>query len=223
MMSTMSRGAIWPRVLVLAIVMALGLVLGGDWLDTQKAEARGRGGGGFHAPRGNFAPPPGMSHGQGQGPGARRPSIAPPSPRKGGYPGMDHAGAPPAIGPRGNISAPPPPGYRPAAPPGPRPAPPPHPPGPPGPHPFPPPPPGPPGPHPFPPPPPFPVPPPPHGGFYPGVATGMAIGAMLTILPATAIAITSPTTGTVIYRDGSNCYVESYQDGNKVYLPVPCP
>ncbi len=232
MLSTMLKGAIRVRILVLAVVMAVGFVLGSDWLDTRTAEARGggRGGGGFHAPRGNISPSPGRSRGPGPGSGPHGPSVVPPPPGKGGFAGRDHAGAPPAIAPRGNISAPPP-GYHPPVPPGPHPPEPrPTPPPPPGPRPPgqppipPPPPPGPPGPHPFPPPPPpFPVPPPPYGGYYPGVATGMAIAAMLTILPATAIAITNPTTGSIIYQDGTTCYVESYQGGTKVYLPVTCP
>lgn len=75
------------------------------------------------------------------------------------------------------------------------------------------------------PPPPRPVPPPPFGGYYPGaaLATGIAVGAMLTVLPATAIAITEPSTGVVIYQDNNQCYMESYQDGAKVYVPTACP
>jgi hypothetical protein len=73
---------------------------------------------------------------------------------------------------------------------------------------------------------PVPVPPPYHGGYYGtsgNVAAGIAIGAMLTVLPATAIAISNSTSNQVVYRDGAQCYLETSENGARVYQPIPCP
>ncbi|NDY55559.1 hypothetical protein G3N56_02210 [Desulfovibrio sulfodismutans] len=72
----------------------------------------------------------------------------------------------------------------------------------------------------------MPVPPPYYGGYYGpssgSVAAGIAIGAMLTVLPATAIAISNSANQT-IYRDGGQCFLETYDGGAKVYKAIPCP
>jgi len=76
---------------------------------------------------------------------------------------------------------------------------------------------------------PVPVPPPYYGGYggyygpNSGVAAGVALGAMLTILPATAIAVSNASQGQVIYRDGTQCYVETYENGAKIYRSIACP
>jgi hypothetical protein len=59
---------------------------------------------------------------------------------------------------------------------------------------------------------------------YPGsgVGAGMALGAMLTILPATAIALSNSSHETV-YKVEDKCYKEVVEEGNKVYKQVSCP
>ncbi|WP_243311266.1 hypothetical protein [Fundidesulfovibrio agrisoli] len=79
-------------------------------------------------------------------------------------------------------------------------------------------------------PPPVPVPVPvPGPGYYGGyygpsggaVAAGMAMGAMLTVLPATAIAISS--SGRTVYKVDRECYREMQDGGRTVYEQIPCP
>lgn len=55
-----------------------------------------------------------------------------------------------------------------------------------------------------------------------GVAAGMALGAMLTVLPATAIAIAN-SSGHTVYRVESKCYREIMKNGATVYEAIPCP
>jgi len=68
----------------------------------------------------------------------------------------------------------------------------------------------------------------PVGGYYgygpsgSGVAAGVALGAMLTVLPAAAIAISNSSHGTV-YQVEKNCYREVIENGNKVYQQINCP
>ncbi|GFK93793.1 hypothetical protein NNJEOMEG_01627 [Fundidesulfovibrio magnetotacticus] len=81
-----------------------------------------------------------------------------------------------------------------------------------------------------PPPVPVPVPVPVAPGYYggygyapaSGVAAGMALGAMLTVLPATAVAIAKSNKETV-YVVENKCYREVIRDGRKVYEQIPCP
>jgi len=65
-----------------------------------------------------------------------------------------------------------------------------------------------------------------YGGYYgpsaSGVAAGMALGAMLTILPATAIAVSNSSKGTVYSADGQ-CFQEIRKDGNTYYKVISCP
>lgn len=65
-----------------------------------------------------------------------------------------------------------------------------------------------------------------YGGYYgpsaSGVAAGMALGAMLTILPATAIAVSNSSRGTVYSADGQ-CFQEVRQGGNTYYKVISCP
>lgn len=65
-----------------------------------------------------------------------------------------------------------------------------------------------------------------YGGYYGpsggGVAAGMALGAMLTILPATAIAISNSSRGTVYSADGQ-CFQEIRKDGSTYYKVISCP
>lgn len=87
-----------------------------------------------------------------------------------------------------------------------------------------------PGPRPVPPPPPpvvVPVPAPVYGygynsGYGAGVAAGVVAGAMLTILPATAVMIANQSSGPV-YRADTKCYREVYANGGVAYQPIPCP
>jgi hypothetical protein len=67
-----------------------------------------------------------------------------------------------------------------------------------------------------------PVPPPYYGHSGSDLATGIAIGALLTVLPATAIAISS-SSGPTVYKNNTQCFVETYQGPNKVYQAIPCP
>lgn len=62
------------------------------------------------------------------------------------------------------------------------------------------------------------------GGYGAGVAAGVAAGAMLTVLPATAIALSnsSSSKGNVYVVD-QKCYREVYNQGNVAYQPIPCP
>ncbi|GAB6037894.1 hypothetical protein JCM15519_24530 [Fundidesulfovibrio butyratiphilus] len=55
-----------------------------------------------------------------------------------------------------------------------------------------------------------------------GVAAGVALGAMLTVLPATAIAIAN-SSGHTVYRVESKCYREVIKNGSTVYEAIPCP
>lgn len=79
-----------------------------------------------------------------------------------------------------------------------------------------------------PPPVPVPVPVAPGYGYYGygpstgGVAAGMALGAMLTVLPATAIAISNSSHETV-YRVDTKCYQEVIENGKTVYREISCP
>lgn len=204
-----------PRpALSLAFLLALGLVLSGDWLAPLIAHARGgergerggdRGGdrGGYQAPRGNFSsrdnhgPGPGDRHGQGDRPNPGGPAPGPnPNYHPGSPPGHRPPPPPPSPGYR-PPPPPPPPAYRPPPPP------------PyyrPGPH-Y------------------YPVPPPPpyyYGHSNSDFATGVAIGALLTVLPATAVAISNSGSST-IYRSNTQCFIETYQGPNKVYKAIPCP
>lgn len=60
------------------------------------------------------------------------------------------------------------------------------------------------------------------GGYGAGVAAGVAAGAMLTILPATAIAISNSSKGNVYVVD-QKCYREVYNQGSVAYQPISCP
>ncbi|MBI4807299.1 MAG: hypothetical protein HY795_18955 [Desulfovibrio sp.] len=62
------------------------------------------------------------------------------------------------------------------------------------------------------------------GGYGAGVAAGVAAGAMLTVLPATAIALSnsSSSKGNVYVVD-QKCYREVYSQGSVAYQPIPCP
>lgn len=55
-----------------------------------------------------------------------------------------------------------------------------------------------------------------------GVAAGMAMGAMLTVLPATAMAV-SASSGHTVYVVDSKCYKEVKQSGAKYYEQINCP
>ncbi|KAF0234644.1 MAG: hypothetical protein FD177_671 [Desulfovibrionaceae bacterium] len=65
-----------------------------------------------------------------------------------------------------------------------------------------------------------------YGGYYgpsgSGVAAGMALGAMLTILPAAAIAVSNSSGGTVYSADGQ-CYQEVRKGGDTYYKVISCP
>jgi hypothetical protein len=61
-----------------------------------------------------------------------------------------------------------------------------------------------------------------YGPTASGVAAGVALGAMLTVLPATAIAVSSSKT-TVIYQDGAQCYKEVKKSGSTYYQQIACP
>ncbi|WP_243358497.1 hypothetical protein [Fundidesulfovibrio terrae] len=79
-----------------------------------------------------------------------------------------------------------------------------------------------------PPPVPVPVPVAPGYGYYGygpsagGVAAGMALGAMLTVLPATAIAI-SGSSHEKVYMVDTKCYQEVMENGKTVYREISCP
>ena len=62
------------------------------------------------------------------------------------------------------------------------------------------------------------------GGYNSGVAAGFVAGAMLTVLPATAIALSnsSSSKGNVYVVD-QKCYREVYNQGSVAYQPIPCP
>jgi hypothetical protein len=63
-----------------------------------------------------------------------------------------------------------------------------------------------------------------YGGSYgSGVAAGVALGAMLTVLPATAIAISNANAREKVYRVDTQCYREVRRDGRTVYEGIPCP
>jgi hypothetical protein len=55
-----------------------------------------------------------------------------------------------------------------------------------------------------------------------GVAAGIAIGAILTILPATAIAM-SNSSGQTIYKVETKCYKEVLKGSDKYYEQIACP
>jgi hypothetical protein len=55
-----------------------------------------------------------------------------------------------------------------------------------------------------------------------GVAAGMAIGAMLTVLPATAVAM-SASSGRIVYVVDNKCYKEVNKQGSKYYEQITCP
>lgn len=69
---------------------------------------------------------------------------------------------------------------------------------------------------------PYPVPVPAYGYGAGAVAAGVAAGAMLTMLPATAIAVSNSSKQTV-YMVDQKCYREVYDQGNVAYQPIPCP
>ena len=54
-----------------------------------------------------------------------------------------------------------------------------------------------------------------------GVAAGMVLGAMLTALPAAAVAKSSQ--GTTIYVSDNKCYKEVKKDGTTYYEQISCP
>ena len=54
-----------------------------------------------------------------------------------------------------------------------------------------------------------------------GVAAGMVLGAMLTALPAAAVAKSSQ--GTTIYVADNKCYKEVKKDGTTYYEQISCP
>ena len=54
-----------------------------------------------------------------------------------------------------------------------------------------------------------------------GVAAGMVLGAMLTALPASAVAKSSQ--GTTIYVADNKCYKEVKKDGTTYYEQISCP
>lgn len=54
-----------------------------------------------------------------------------------------------------------------------------------------------------------------------GVAAGMVLGAMLTVLPAAAVAKSSQ--GTTIYVADNKCYKEVKKDGTTYYEQISCP
>ena len=54
-----------------------------------------------------------------------------------------------------------------------------------------------------------------------GVAAGMVLGAMLTALPASAVAKSSQ--GTTIYVSDNKCYKEVIKDGTTYYEQISCP
>jgi len=68
---------------------------------------------------------------------------------------------------------------------------------------------------------PYPVAPAYYGPTGSGVAAGMALGAMLTVLPAAAIATSSQ--GMTVYVVESKCYREVRQNGNTYYEQIGCP
>ncbi|MFP5240371.1 MAG: hypothetical protein ACLGQW_11120 [Acidobacteriota bacterium] len=65
-----------------------------------------------------------------------------------------------------------------------------------------------------------------YGGYYGpsggAVAAGVALGAMLTVLPATAIAVSS-SSGSTVYKVDRECYREIEDGGRTVYEQIPCP
>lgn len=68
---------------------------------------------------------------------------------------------------------------------------------------------------------PYPVAPTYYGPTGSGVAAGMALGAMLTVLPAAAIATSSA--GKTVYVVDSKCYREVRQGGSTYYEQISCP
>jgi hypothetical protein len=54
-----------------------------------------------------------------------------------------------------------------------------------------------------------------------GVAAGMVLGALLTVLPAAAVAKSSQ--GTTIYEADNKCYKEVKKDGTSYYEQISCP
>ena len=61
-----------------------------------------------------------------------------------------------------------------------------------------------------------------YGPSASGVAAGVAIGAMLTALPAAAVAL-SKSSGTTVYMVDSTCYKEVRKDSKIYYQQIPCP
>jgi hypothetical protein len=46
---------------------------------------------------------------------------------------------------------------------------------------------------------------------------------MLTMLPATAIALSNSSGGDTVYVADDKCYREVYNEGQVAYEPMPCP
>lgn len=54
------------------------------------------------------------------------------------------------------------------------------------------------------------------------VAAGMALGAMLTVLPATAVRLAAPA-GPPVYQVETRCYREAHRNGSTFYEQISCP
>jgi hypothetical protein len=189
------RAGLWA----VSVWLTAGLLLIGEWSVPLAASARGvatgpRGGTVAYSARGSVARGPGgaVAARGPYGEAARGPGGAAAVRGPGGTVARGPAGQVVAV-PRGRVVPPPPPVYGPGR----------------GAYPV-----------------PVPVPVYPAPGYYGpsggSVAAGVALGAFLTVLPATAMAIAN-SSGKTVYKVNKECYRETVDGNRTIYQQIPCP